>query len=96
MTPRTIAQSVADALRSRIGDGTYPPGTTLPMLATIAETYGCAKNTARSAVRALEAEGLVSTSQGRRATVIAAPRQPVPSTEARLDAIERRLDAAGI
>ena len=99
MTARALWQVVADDLRSRISDGTYPVGQPLPVLAAIASTHGCVQNTARRAVRALVAEGLVQAVQGRPAVVVKVP-PPTPdrpgSTEDRLEAIERRLDAAGI
>ncbi|MFF3877575.1 GntR family transcriptional regulator [Streptomyces sp. NPDC001978] len=56
-------QQIADVLRQRITDGTYPPDTMISESA-ITQEWGVARITARKAVAALRAEGLVTTVPG--------------------------------
>ena len=58
-------QRVADALRERISAGTLPPGSPLPSEAQLIAEFGVSRTTARSAVAALAAAGLVTTLHGR-------------------------------
>jgi GntR family transcriptional regulator len=46
-------------LKERIADGHYPPGIQLPSEAEMVEQYGVSRSTVRSALSALEAEGLI-------------------------------------
>jgi GntR family transcriptional regulator len=64
--PRTGTgyEEVADDLRARIADGTYPPGSFLPRGDQLADQYGVAVLTIRRAVRELTAEGLVTPIRG--------------------------------
>lgn len=62
-------RELATALREAIQDGTYPPETTLPKQAELADRYGVNINTVRKAVGVLEAEGLV-TAVRRKGTVV--------------------------
>lgn len=64
-------RDVADALRSAIQAGEYPPGSTLPKQDDIAAQHNVNIHTVRKAVSALEAEGLV-TAIRRRGTVVRA------------------------
>lgn len=56
-------QQIADELRQRIADGTYPPDTMISEK-VITQEWGVARVTARKAVAALRAEGLVTTVPG--------------------------------
>lgn len=69
---------MAGDLRSAIQRGDYQPGSTLPRMTDLAETYGVAKQTAREAIGLLEAEGLVEVVR-RRGTVVRerAPRRQI-------------------
>ncbi|MFJ1756472.1 GntR family transcriptional regulator [Kitasatospora sp. NPDC088134] len=62
-------QRLADDLRAGITDRTYPPGTTLPKIADLAQQYGISKQTATEAVHLLASEGLVEVVR-RRGTVV--------------------------
>lgn len=62
-------KDLAAELRTRIEQGTPPPGDTLPRQADLAEQYGVNVKTVRAAVALLEAEGLV-TPVRRRGTVV--------------------------
>lgn len=56
MRPRWV--QIAETIRARIGDGTYPPRMPLPE-GRIMEEWGVARNTARRAIRELSDEGLM-------------------------------------
>ena len=56
-------QQIADVIRQRIQDGTYPPDTLISE-SRIQGEWGVAKMTARKAVAALRAEGLLVTTPG--------------------------------
>jgi GntR family transcriptional regulator len=58
-------RQIADALRAQIRDGTYPPGTRLPVERELQDTYGVSPQTVRNAIAQLRAEGLVTSLQGR-------------------------------
>jgi GntR family transcriptional regulator len=53
-------QQVADIIRLRISDGTYPPKHLVSELSLVQE-FGIARDTARKTVRALREEGLIYT-----------------------------------
>ena len=67
----TIAAQLAAMLRARIGSGDLAPNQPIPSESTLMRQYGVAWETARKAVRALAAEGLVYVMQGRGAYVAA-------------------------
>jgi DNA-binding GntR family transcriptional regulator len=50
---------LADLLRRRIDDGTYPPGTRIPSEITLVQETGFARDTVRKAVAVLVEEGRV-------------------------------------
>ena len=56
-------QQIADAIRARIADGTYPPDTLISE-SRIQGEWGVAKMTARKAVAQLRGEGLLITTPG--------------------------------
>lgn len=60
MSKPTRAVDIAAALEGRIRSGEFPPNTTIPKIADLAETYGSAENTVASAVRILARKGLVT------------------------------------
>jgi len=61
----TIAAQLAAMMRARIGSGELAPNQPIPGESTLMRQYGVAWETARKAVRALVAEGLVYVVQGR-------------------------------
>ncbi|HEY1323972.1 MAG TPA: winged helix-turn-helix domain-containing protein [Streptosporangiaceae bacterium] len=67
----TIAAQLAAMLRARIGSGELAPSQPIPGESTLMRQYGVARGTARRAVRALAAEGLVYVVPGRGAYVAA-------------------------
>src|SRR5262249_9952787 len=60
----TIAAQLAAMLRARIRSGELAPDQPIPGEPTLMRQYGVARETARKAVRALVAEGLVDVVQG--------------------------------
>ena len=69
----TLAQRVVTGLKSRILDGSLPPGSKLPSEAELIEEYGVSRTVVREAITRLRAEGLVETFQGRGSFVLALP-----------------------
>ena len=63
--PETLQERVARLIRDSLGE----PGSALPSEAELVERYGASRNTVRAALAALEAEGLITSSQGRTRTV---------------------------
>ncbi|MFL4909403.1 GntR family transcriptional regulator [Streptomyces sp. MMS24-I2-30] len=67
---------VAQAIRDRIADGTWPPGHKLPNRPALAAEYGVGENTVRQALETVLAEGLLESFRGRgRGTYVRAPRE---------------------
>jgi GntR family transcriptional regulator len=60
---------VAHALRTDIKNGRYPPGSQLPSERELCERYGVSNTTVKTAMSYLRAEGLITSQQGRQATV---------------------------
>lgn len=63
--PRAPYLQVAGGLRAAISSGEYGPGAQLPTYQELAEAWGVAINTAKSAVMLLRDEGLVVTQHGK-------------------------------
>src|ERR1035441_4244118 len=59
MPQASITHQITDDLRTKIEDGTHGPGALLPSEPELAHKYGVSRQTARSALRALEQEGLI-------------------------------------
>jgi DNA-binding GntR family transcriptional regulator len=77
VTPRTTAwgayKGITDALRTRIADGEFAPGSALPSEAKLCSEYNVSRNTLRRSLDLLAAEGLIVAQPGRgRVVVIAA------------------------
>ncbi|MFJ3762496.1 GntR family transcriptional regulator [Streptomyces sp. NPDC090080] len=67
---------VAQALRDRIVDGTWPAGHKLPNRPALAAEFGVGENTVRQAVEIVLAEGLLESFRGRgRGTFVRTPRE---------------------
>jgi GntR family transcriptional regulator len=64
ISPGPIApwRQIHAALRGQIEDGSFPPGSRLPSITTLAQQYGVALTTVRKAMDPLKAERLVVTS----------------------------------
>ena len=57
-------RQVAEVVRARIADGTYPPGSRVPSVVQIIEEFGIANVTAQKALRSLREDGLIRTEPG--------------------------------
>jgi GntR family transcriptional regulator len=55
---------VTAILRARISSGELAPGARVPSISYLMQEFGIARNTARRALKELEAEGLVEIRQG--------------------------------
>lgn len=73
MAPREKYREIADDLRRRIREGEWPPGETIPKMTRLSSEYQAARGSIARAVRELEAEGLLLSTQ-RRGTVVLAQR----------------------
>lgn len=63
--PRTLIEQVADGLRQAIKTGELPPGGQVPSERALAEAHDVSRDTVRSAINLLTAEGLVTARSGR-------------------------------
>jgi GntR family transcriptional regulator len=63
--PEPLWHQVAEALRARISDGRWRPGSQIPPEDVLCETFGVSRITVRHAVQRLETEGLLRRDQGR-------------------------------
>ena len=59
MTGRPVYLQIADDLRSKISDGTYPVGSALPSTNKLMEQYGGSVTVVRAAIRELRSEGIL-------------------------------------
>lgn len=66
---RPSYQRIADDLRRKIASGELPAGSSLPTQAVLEQQYGVARMTVRNALDDLANEGLITSQQGKRATV---------------------------
>jgi DNA-binding GntR family transcriptional regulator len=57
-------KQVAEIMRQRIADGTYPPQSRVPSVVELLEEFGIATSTGQKVHRALRAEGLIRTESG--------------------------------
>ena len=57
-------KQVADIIRSRIADGTYPPRSRIPSVVDLLAEFGISTSTGQKVHRALRAEGLTHTEPG--------------------------------
>ncbi|MEU3982526.1 winged helix-turn-helix domain-containing protein [Streptomyces sp. NPDC026672] len=57
-------KQVADVIRKRIADGTYPPRTRVPSVMQLVDEFGIAQATAQKVHQGLRDEGLIYTEPG--------------------------------
>jgi DNA-binding GntR family transcriptional regulator len=72
---------VADDLRRKILDHTYPVGSPLPSTAQLMNTYDVSITVARAAIRELQNEGLAIGQPGKGVFVQREPQPPEPTAE---------------
>nr|WP_202546563.1 winged helix-turn-helix domain-containing protein [Streptomyces sp. SID2119] len=68
-------RQVADIMRARIADGSYPIGSRMPAVVALTEEFGVAIATAQKVMRALRDEGLIRTEVGMGSYVTGRPPQ---------------------
>lgn len=83
VTRRPKYRQIADDLRAKITDGTYPVGTALPSTSQLMESYDVSVTVARAAVKELQNEGIAEGQPGKAVYVQREPIPTKPSTEYR-------------
>lgn len=63
--PEPLYGQIRSALRARIVDGTYGPGTRMPSESELGERFNASRITVRQALAELQKEGLIHTLQGK-------------------------------
>lgn len=69
--PEAVYTRIADDLRMRIASGELRPGDEIPTESSLAERWSTSRGPIRNALAALRGEGLIETSRGRPARVVA-------------------------
>lgn len=92
-------RQIANDLRAKIADGTYPVGEALPSTSQLMATYGVSVTVARAAVKELQNEGIAEGQPGKAVYVQREPTPVEPSTEYReitqqIEALREALDEA--
>ncbi|MFP3989369.1 winged helix-turn-helix domain-containing protein [Streptomyces sp. E11-3] len=72
-------RQVADIIRARIADGTYPPRTRVPSVVQIIDEFGIATATAQKVHKGLREDGLIYTEPGL-GSFVAQPPAETPET----------------
>lgn len=63
--PEPLYQQIADVIRQRIKDGTYPPRRAIPSEAGLEEEFSVSRKTVRKAIELLKEEGVLESRMGR-------------------------------
>lgn len=63
--PTPIYRQIADVIRGRIADGTYPPGRRIPSASALSDEFGVSRRTCVDALRLLREAGDVVGVPGR-------------------------------
>jgi GntR family transcriptional repressor for pyruvate dehydrogenase complex len=71
VTPRTVADQVADQLRRLITSGEFKPGDRIPSERELAARLGVGRPAVREALRELKAQGLIVAGRGAQGTTVA-------------------------
>lgn len=80
VTPKTIADQVAQQLRELISSGEYKPGDKIPSERELAARMHVGRPAVREALRELKTQGLLISGRGARGTVVASVRNPDMAT----------------
>ncbi|WP_344436954.1 GntR family transcriptional regulator [Actinomadura bangladeshensis] len=84
-------RKIAEVLRGRIADGTYPAGVRLPGEHELSREFAVARDTVRRALRVLQDEGLITVVTGLGRFVQSVPADSVRPTYERIAADLRAL-----
>lgn len=82
-TRRPKYRQIADDLRAKITDGTYPVGAMLPSTSQLMATYDVSATVARAAVKELQNEGIAEGQPGKAVYVQHEPAPAEPTAEYR-------------
>jgi DNA-binding GntR family transcriptional regulator len=82
-TRRPRYQELADELRAKIADGTYPVGSALPSTSQLMSAYGVSVTVVRAAIKTLQAEGVAEGQPGKAVYVQREPTPAEPTAEYR-------------
>lgn len=91
MTSETTTSRITSDLRNQIQDGRLGPGALLPSEPELAREYEVSRQTARSALQALEQEGLITVRPRRGRTVRFPPRRVTRSSDRHQEEKDRAL-----
>jgi DNA-binding GntR family transcriptional regulator len=100
--PLARFQQVANVIRDKISDGSYPVGSRLPSIAALGAELGVSHMTVKQALATLVDEGVIASRRGVPAEVVAVPAQQAePLTlvqrlarvESRLGVLDQRVSA---
>ncbi|MFK4037606.1 GntR family transcriptional regulator [Nonomuraea wenchangensis] len=72
-------EQIAEVIRARIADGTYPPDTQVPSQHKLAEEFGVVLNTAQKVLSRLREEGVLYSVRGV-GTFVSPPKDDPPAT----------------
>jgi DNA-binding GntR family transcriptional regulator len=90
--PRPAYVQLADALRRAVAKGTYPPGSRIPSVRTLAEEYAVASATAAKALDVLKREGVLAGRTGYGTFVRDTPAVAAGSIQEQLDDLRQRVE----
>jgi GntR family transcriptional regulator len=88
---RPVYKQIADTLRAKIRDGTYPPGSQLPSEPALVEEFGVTRVTVRRGLAVLQQEGLTEAIRGKGVFVP----KPAPVLAMRTSRFSRAARRAG-
>ena len=91
-----LHEQVADDIRRRVRAGEFEVGAKLPSLRDLRERYGVAEVTVHTAIRELQREGVVMSSQGRGTFVAAVPDEAAEVADPNVGLRELRRDVAAL
>ncbi|WP_262703853.1 MULTISPECIES: tyrosine-type recombinase/integrase [Streptomyces] len=89
-------EKVTAELREAIEDGTMPPGSELPTIVDLSQTYEISVGTAHRCFAQLKKEGLITVSPGRRAVVQGPGAIPTPQTAQTLTSHGAEADSSDV
>lgn len=91
---RSLSERTTDDLRRRLREGEWEPGTKLPGEYALAQAYAVSRATIRTALQALEGEGLTATRHGAGTFVTGAPRG-IHADLRQLDSMTATIERSG-
>lgn len=87
-----VVRRVERYLRDGIREGTYPPGSRLPSIRDLTDLLGVSTTSVRTALANLVESGTIEVRHGA-GSFVPESSDPLPALAARVDVLERRLEA---